>query len=66
GIPFTFSETLLAVMVVLFAGTTMDSGLRLQTALPAKNQLIKDKQIGKMGKPLKIGNIKKRCAAKSK
>jgi len=30
GIPFTFSETLLAVMVVLFAGTTMDSGLRLQ------------------------------------
>ncbi len=30
GIPFTFSETMLAVMVVLFAGTTMDSGLRLQ------------------------------------
>ncbi len=30
GIPFAFSQTMLAVMVVLFAGTTMDSGLRLQ------------------------------------
>jgi carbon starvation protein len=30
GIPVAFSSTLLAVMVVLFAGTTMDSGVRLQ------------------------------------
>ncbi len=30
GIPLSFSETMLAVMVVLFAGTTMDAGLRLQ------------------------------------
>ena len=30
GIPQAFSETMLAVMVVLFAGTTMDAGLRLQ------------------------------------
>ena len=30
GIPSAFSETMLAVMVVLFAGTTMDAGLRLQ------------------------------------
>ena len=30
GIPIAFSETMLAVMVVLFAGTTMDAGLRLQ------------------------------------
>lgn len=30
GLPLPFSETLLAVMVVLFAGTTMDAGLRLQ------------------------------------
>ena len=30
GIPEAFSETMLAVMVVLFAGTTMDAGLRLQ------------------------------------
>ena len=30
GIPISFSETMLAVMVVLFAGTTMDAGLRLQ------------------------------------
>lgn len=30
GIPIGFSETMLAVMVVLFAGTTMDAGLRLQ------------------------------------
>lgn len=30
GIPVEFSSTLLAVMVVLFAGTTMDSGVRLQ------------------------------------
>ncbi|MCW8195843.1 carbon starvation protein A [Proteobacteria bacterium 005FR1] len=30
GIPVAFSQTLLAVMVVLFAGTTMDSGVRLQ------------------------------------
>ncbi|MEX1032813.1 MAG: carbon starvation protein A [Cellvibrionaceae bacterium] len=30
GIPVGFSSTLLAVMVVLFAGTTMDSGVRLQ------------------------------------
>jgi carbon starvation protein len=30
GIPLAFSETMLAVMVVLFAGTTMDAGLRLQ------------------------------------
>jgi carbon starvation protein len=30
GIPAVFSSTLLAVMVVLFAGTTMDSGVRLQ------------------------------------
>ena len=30
GIPEAFSETMLAVMVVHFAGTTMDAGLRLQ------------------------------------
>ena len=30
GIPFSFAETLLAVMAVLFAGTTMDAGVRLQ------------------------------------
>lgn len=30
GIPVELSATLLAVMVVLFAGTTMDSGVRLQ------------------------------------
>jgi len=30
GIPLAFSQTMLAVMVVLFAGTTMDAGLRLQ------------------------------------
>lgn len=30
GFPVAFSETMLAVMVVLFAGTTMDAGLRLQ------------------------------------
>lgn len=30
GIPIAFAETMLAVMVVLFAGTTMDAGLRLQ------------------------------------
>ena len=30
GIPNEFAQTMLAVMVVLFAGTTMDAGLRLQ------------------------------------
>jgi carbon starvation protein len=30
GIPAAFAETLLATMLVLFAGTTMDSGVRLQ------------------------------------
>ena len=30
GLPVDFSSTILAVMVVLFAGTTMDSGVRLQ------------------------------------
>ena len=30
GIPFGISSTILATMVVLFAGTTMDSGVRLQ------------------------------------
>ena len=30
GLPFAFAQTLLAVMVVLFAGTTMDAGVRLQ------------------------------------
>lgn len=30
GLPVAFSKTLLATMVVLFAGTTMDSGVRLQ------------------------------------
>ena len=30
GIPIGFAETLLAVMAVLFAGTTMDAGVRLQ------------------------------------
>jgi len=30
GLPVAFAETLLAVMVVLFAGTTMDAGVRLQ------------------------------------
>ena len=30
GIPESFSQTMLATMVVLFAGTTMDAGLRLQ------------------------------------
>ena len=30
GLPVDFSSTILATMVVLFAGTTMDSGVRLQ------------------------------------
>ena len=30
GLPVTIAQTLLATMVVLFAGTTMDSGVRLQ------------------------------------
>ena len=30
GLPFGFAQTLLAVMAVLFAGTTMDAGVRLQ------------------------------------
>ena len=30
GLRFTFAETLLTVMAVLFAGTTMDAGVRLQ------------------------------------
>ena len=30
GLPFGFAQTLLAVMAVLFAGTTMDAGMRLQ------------------------------------
>jgi len=30
GLSFTFAETLLTVMAVLFAGTTMDAGVRLQ------------------------------------
>ncbi len=30
GLPVGFASTILAVMVVLFAGTTMDSGVRLQ------------------------------------
>jgi carbon starvation protein len=30
GLPLSVSQTLLATMVVLFAGTTMDSGVRLQ------------------------------------
>ncbi|HCB18183.1 MAG TPA: carbon starvation protein A [Alteromonas sp.] len=30
GLPVEFSSTILATMVVLFAGTTMDSGVRLQ------------------------------------
>lgn len=30
GLPVEFASTILAVMVVLFAGTTMDSGVRLQ------------------------------------
>ena len=30
GLPVEFAQTLLAVMVVLFAGTTMDAGVRLQ------------------------------------
>ena len=30
GIPISITQTLLATMVVLFAGTTMDSGVRLQ------------------------------------
>ncbi len=30
GLPFDVSQTLLATMVVLFAGTTMDTGVRLQ------------------------------------
>ncbi len=30
GMSLTFSQTMLTVMVVLFAGTTMDAGLRLQ------------------------------------
>ena len=30
GLSFTFAQTLLAVMAVLFAGTTMDAGVRLQ------------------------------------
>ena len=30
GLPFGFAQTLLTVMAVLFAGTTMDAGVRLQ------------------------------------
>lgn len=30
GLSFTFAETLLTVMAILFAGTTMDAGVRLQ------------------------------------
>ena len=30
GLPYGFAQTLLAVMAVLFAGTTMDAGVRLQ------------------------------------
>ena len=30
GLPIAFAQTMLAVMVVLFAGTTMDAGVRLQ------------------------------------
>ena len=30
GLPISFAQTLLAVMAVLFAGTTMDAGVRLQ------------------------------------
>ena len=30
GLPITFTQTLLATMVILFAGTTMDTGVRLQ------------------------------------
>ncbi len=30
GLPIAFAQTLLAVMAVLFAGTTMDAGVRLQ------------------------------------
>ena len=30
GMPFAFAQTLLTVMAVLFAGTTMDAGVRLQ------------------------------------
>jgi carbon starvation protein len=30
GLPFAFAQTLLTVMAVLFAGTTMDAGVRLQ------------------------------------
>src|SRR5690606_37821277 len=30
GLPLAFGETLLAVMAVLFAATTMDTGVRLQ------------------------------------
>ena len=30
GLPLGFAQTLLAVMAVLFAGTTMDAGVRLQ------------------------------------
>ena len=30
GLPFAFAQTLLAVMAILFAGTTMDAGVRLQ------------------------------------
>ena len=30
GLPLAFAQTLLAVMAVLFAGTTMDAGVRLQ------------------------------------
>ena len=30
GLPLSFTQTLLATMVILFAGTTMDTGVRLQ------------------------------------
>ena len=30
GLPISFTQTLLATMVILFAGTTMDTGVRLQ------------------------------------
>ncbi|GAB3096629.1 carbon starvation protein A [Aestuariicella hydrocarbonica] len=49
GLPVEFSSTILAVMVVLFAGTTMDSGVRLQRYIIQEWGDIYDLQVLKNG-----------------
>ena len=40
GIPLAFAQTMLAVMVVLFVGTTMDAGLRLTRHNPRMGKYV--------------------------